>query len=504
MPAPAYLLGIDVGRTGLGLAVIDGTGAVAASSRRAFGNAPGEPVDPQDWWRAARTGIKELLRKGGLDADRIRAVGLTGDSHAFAACDKDGKSLCPTVLGPDARAEETTAEIVRLIGPRNLANLTGGIASTSSTAAKLVWLKAAEKRVWHDLAWILPAKDFIRFRLTGVAATDACDASATLLFNPKTRAWSKQIATALGIDVAWLPPVVIATAMTGRITDAAAKECGLAPGTPVVGGAGHAAAVAVAAGAMAPGTALIELGAVGAVLVAAAAEAGRDTSGRLRVSCHAAVGRAAHEAVGVAGSEGLDWLMDTVLASESAQARRNQRDPYEILAELAAEVAPGAEGCLYVPAGRGPGGFLGLKPGIGRGHLVRAAYEGGALAARSVLDAAAAAGTPIDRVIAAGPGAVGNLWPQILADVLDRAVDVAPVVESAAAGAAMLSAPAVGVHKTMDAAIQAMVRRHGPLQPRKAAAANYATLIPRHRRIADGVAGDIPANEPAAAAETSA
>lgn len=497
MTTPAFLLGIDVGRTGLGIVVLDGNGAVAASSRRAFGQATGEPIDPQEWWRAARTGIKELLRKGGLDANQIRAVGVSGDSQAFAACDKDGKSLCATVLGSDPRAEETAAEVARLIGPRNLANISGGGASAASTAVKLVWLKANEKRVWHDLGWILPAKDFLRFRLTGVAATDACDASSTLLFNPKTRAWSKQVAQTLGIDVAWLPPVVAATAMTGRITDAAAKECGLAAGTPVIGGAGHAAAVAVAAGAMAVGTAVVELGAVGAVLVAAG-EANRDLSGRLRLSCHIAPGRSAHEAIGIAGAEGLDWLMETVLASEAAQARRNQRDPQEVLAELASEVAPGAEGCLYVPSGRGPGGFLGLRPGIGRGHLVRAAYEGGALAAREVLDAVAAGGTPIDRVIAAGTGASGNLWPQILADVLDRAVDVAPVAEAAAAGVAILAAPAVGVHKTLEIAVQAMVRRHGPLQPRKSAAAGYTALIQRHRRIVGGIAGDLPpAAEPA-------
>lgn len=496
MTAPAYLLGIEVGRSGLGMAVLDGTGAVAASARRTYGGAPGEPVDPMDWWRAVRTGVKELLRKANLPAERIRAVGLSGDSSGFAICDKEGRSLCSTVLGPDARAEVAAGEFSRAVGPRNLANLTGGIATSASTAAKLAWLRANEKRAWHDLAWILPAKDFIRFRLTGVAATDACDASATMLFNPKTRAWSKQLAQTLGIDLGWLPPIVAGTAMTGRITDAAARECGLTPGTPVVGGAGHAAAVAIAAGVAAPGTALVELGSVGAVLVACP-DAPRDSSGRLRVSCHAIAGRSILEAGGVAGADGLDWLLDTVLIAEAAQARRAGRDPYEVLAELAAEVPPGAEGCLYLPAGRMPGGFLGLRGGIARGHLVRAAFEGGAMQARESLAAAVAAGHAVDRVIAAGPGATSNLWAQILADVLDRAVEVAPTVEAAAAGAAILATPAVGVHKTLEAALQAMVRRHGPLQPRRSATEAYATIIPRHRQLAQALAGDA---VPAAAA----
>jgi xylulokinase len=499
MPAPAFLLGIDVGRTGLGLAVLDGTGAVVASSRRAFGNAPGEPIDPLDWWRSARTGIKELLRKAELDPDRIRAVGLSGDSHGFAVVDKAGRSLAPTVLGPDRRAEAAAAEFARLVGPRNLANLTGSSASTQSTAAKLLLLKSAEKRAWHDLGWVLPAKDFIRFRLTGVAATDACDAAATLLWNPKTKAWSKQLAQVLGLDLALLPPVVAGNAMTGRITDAAAKECGLATGTPVVGGAGHAAAVAVAAGVTAAGCALVELGALGAVMVAAD-EPGRDAGGRLRLSSLAGSGRAALEAVGVAGADGIDWLLEAVLPSEAAQARRNGRDPYEVLAELAAEVPPGADGCLHAPGGRGPAAFTGLRSGIGKGHLVRAAFEGGALAARAAIEAAVAAGAPVDRVIAAGPGAAANLWPQILADALDRAVEVAPAAESAAAGAAILAAPAVGVHKSLEAAVQVMVHRHGPLQPRKSAAAGYGELYERHRRLCAGLSGEVTAAEAVAEA----
>ncbi|MEK7412834.1 MAG: FGGY family carbohydrate kinase, partial [Planctomycetota bacterium] len=346
----------------------------------------------------------------------------------------------------------------------------------------------------HDLAMILPAKDFIRLRMTGVAATDACDATATLLFNPKARAWSKQLAQSLGLQLDWLPPIVAGTAMTGRITDAAARECGLSAGTPVVGGAGHAAAMAVAAGVLATGSAAVELGSVGSMLIATA-DSQRDTSGRMRSSCHAVANRWSLEAAGVAGSEGLDWLLDTVLASESAQARRNQRDPYEILSELASEVVPGADGCLYLPGGQGPAGFLGLRPGIGRGHLVRAAFEGGALATRMAIESAVAAGVTVDRVIAVGPGAAGNLWAQILADVLDRSVEVASVTEAAAAGAAILCTPAVGVHKSLESAVQAMVRRHGPLVPRRAATEAYATLIPRHRRLSVAMLGNATAAE---------
>src|SRR6478609_5009361 len=102
----------------------------------------------------------------------------------MVALDRDGKAMCSSVLGPDPRAQPYVEQLLKQIGARNFLNLASGAPTTSSAAAKLLWLRDHEKRVWHDLAHLLPTKDFIRFRLCGTFATDAFDASATLLFNP--------------------------------------------------------------------------------------------------------------------------------------------------------------------------------------------------------------------------------------------------------------------------------------------------------------------------------
>ena len=489
MPSPTFVLGCDLARGGLGLAILAGDGSVVHAMRRAYAGDSGEEHavgDPLDWWRAARTGIKELLRRAKLKPDQIRAIGVTGDD-ACVLIDREGKSLVPASLGADPRALSSIEELHKAIGARTLLNLTGGTATSAATAVKLIAMRALEKRAWHDLHQVLGAKDFLRFKLTGTLATDATDAAATLLFNPKSRTWSKQVLSLLGFQPEWFPPIADGKSLSGRVTESAARDTGLAAGTPVVTGAGHAAALALACGVAGPGPAVVELGGRGDIFLTTA-ESGRDPVGRLSSSCHTVAGVWALAAKDLAGSAGIDWLLASVLPAEAAQARRNQRDPLDLLAELASEVPPGTEDLLYLPAAPGQiGGFLGLDTRHGRGHLARAVLEGGALAVRRAIDQLTELKRAPDKVLVTGPGAGNHLWCQILADVLDRPVQAFSAQESAATGVAVLASVAVGVHKTLDDACAKVTKLRHSFQPRKAATDAYLAVAPRAARLAAAV-----------------
>lgn len=488
MAAPAYVLGIDVARSGLGLVVLTSDGSAVAYLRRAYGGSHGSPTDPQDWWRAARTGIKELLRRAALRPEQIRSIGLTGD-EAIVALDAEGRALSPAVLGIDPRCQAQVDTLGKTVGAKTLANLASGAASTSSGVSKLLWLRDTEKRAWHDLAHVLPAKDFLRYRLTDQFVTDAGDACATLLCNPRTRSWSKQLLGLLGFQPEWLPSVAHGPAISGRVTDAAARDAGLQAGTPVAVGASHAAAVAITAGAIAPGTSMVELGNDGAVFTPLA-EAARNAPGRLMATCHALSGIWALLATDCASSAGLDWIMEQVMPSEVAQARRNQREPLDLLAEMAAEVPPGADGLLFIPCGgrAGPGGFLGLEQRHSRGHLVRAVLEGGALACRRTLAQIGELAKPSQHIVAAGPGAANHLWCQVLSDALDCPVSGVAVPEPAAYGAAILAAVAVGIFKNVEDGCTRISQHRTAFQPRRAASDTYAQLAERAGRLPEAIA----------------
>lgn len=481
MAAPAFFLGIDVSRSGLGLALVSGDGSLIEPLRRAYGSEDG-PGDPQDWWRATRTGIKELLRRTKLRPEQIRCIGVTGD-EACVAIDRAGKVLCPATLGPDPRAEAAAKQYQARAGTRNLLNLAGAIATSSAMASKLHWLRENEKRVWHDLRFALSAKDFIRFRLTEAIATDACEAGSTLLFNPRTRSWSRQLMALLEINPEWLPPVTGAQTLAGRVTESAARESGLTAGTPVVTGAGHAAAIAIATGSTGPGSGVIELGGQGSLFVPVA-EAPRELQGRLAVTCHALPGSWALAASELASSAAIDWLAEHITPSEASAARRAGRDPLDALSELAAEIPPGSDGLMFLPPTNGfPGGLIGLARQHGRGHLVRAVMEGGALACRQLMSILAELHRAPAQMAIAGPGAASPLWCQILADVLDRDLRAVPVPEAAAVGVATVASCAVGTHKAIEDAVKRMVKAHQIFHPRKAAVGAYANEAPILARL---------------------
>lgn len=491
MAATAFLLGIDVARAGLGLAVVAGDGTVVESLRRAYGGDPDQPADPQDWWRAARTGIKELLRRAKLRPDQIRCIGVTGD-EAAVLISKDGRALCPTTLGADPRITAEVDQLISRVGARNLLNLAGGPASTTATAPKLMWIRQNEKRVWHDCHQVVSAKDFLRFRLTETFGTDANDAVSTLLFSPRSRTWSRQLATLLEIPSDWLPPIGNGQAIAGRVTESAAKDSGLSAGTPVVTGAGHGAALAIACGVLAPGSAVIELGGSGAFF-APSAEPLKEVQPRLISSCHTLAGMWGLSASELAGSTALDWMTEHLLSSEVSAARRAGRDPLEVLAELAAEVQPGADGLLHMPPVPGfPGALVGLNRRHGRGHLIRAALEGGALACRQALLLFCELRRAPDHLFVAGPGANSNLWCQIMADALDRTLHAVPVPEAPAVGAAILASTAVGIHKTIEDACAKMVKAKPIYHPRRAAVDAYASLVTNIARLQTALHPPVP------------
>ena len=483
MAPPAYFLGIDVARHGLGLVVLSGEGQQVAALHRSYGG-QAAAQDPQDWWRAARTGIKEILRRADLRPEQIRCIGVTGESDGMVTLAKDGKVLHPSTMGADPRVEGQIDLLNRTVGSRNLLNLASGPAHNGATAVKLLWLRETEKRVWHDLGVVLAPKDFLRYRLCETLVTDASDAAATLLFNPKTRAWSKQLITLLDFNANWLPAIHSGQLIAGRVTSTAAREAGLQAGTPVVTGGGHASAAAIAAGVLSPGAALVELGGSAGLFVPTG-EAVRDPSARLAMSCHCLAGTWALSATHLASAEPIEWLQEQVFPSEVVHARRNQRDPLEPLTELASEVPPGSDGLLYLSPNQSPraSGFIGLNARHGRGHLVRAVLESAALAVRQALGVLSDLKRAPEEVVATGPGAANTLWCQILADVLDRPINAIAIPEGPATGAAILASSAVGLYKTVQDACSHMVKAKTTFQPRSAATGVYLELAPVLARV---------------------
>ena len=311
------------------------------------------------------------------------------------------------------------------------------------TGPALQWLAEHEPASLGAARWVLLAKDWVRLRLTGEAATDPSDASGTVLAG-RDGAWDAGLVAALGLDPACLPPVLASDAVAGHLTARAADALGLPPGVPVATGAGDTLAAALGTGLLEEGVAQLSIGSSAQVVVARAAWPG--FSPHLNVYRSASpAGRppwcrlAAMQNGGLAidwarGALGLGWDQAFALAF----APGAERSEAVFLPYLTGERTPWMD-----PHVRGA--WAGLSAGDGPGSLFRAALTGVALGIRAGLDALREDGAAVARLRLAGGGTVHPGWRQLLADVLGLPLDAVTCPHASGRGAALLGGLAAGV-----------------------------------------------------------
>ena len=515
-----HLLGIDVSTTGVKALLVDDRGTVVASETTPLTLSTPQPLwaeqQPDDWWRAAVASIRRVLARPGADAGAIVAIGLTGQMHGLVLLDEQGRPLRPAILWNDQRTGAECDEIRAAVGRDHLIEVTGNDALTGFTAPKLLWVRRHEPQVWSRARAMLLPKDYIRFRLTGILAMDKADGSGTLLFDLARRDWSAQIVRALGVPPEWLPPTHEGPEVTARISASACAETGLAAGTPVVAGGGDQSAGAVGVGAVEPGIVSTVLGTSGVVFAATGAPV-IEPAARLHAFCHAVPGRWHLMGVMLSAAGSLQWYRDTFAASV----------PFEQLIAEAADVAPGADGLVFLPYLTGErtphpdplarGALVGLTRRHGRAHVTRAVLEGVAFGLKDcfelIVDALRPAGLkpcPTDTLSAAaasdtsaaaaavgqgfslangitvrisGGGAKSALWRRIVASVLGVRVEQVTRAEGAAFGAALLAGVGAGVWPDVATACARTITVTGADEPDEAWRERYAQMHETYKEL---------------------
>jgi xylulokinase len=492
----AYLMGIDVGTTGLKALLTDSGGDVIASATAEYPMATPRPLwaeqNPQDWWQAAIAAIRQVLAEARISADEIAGIGLTGQMHGMVLLDAQGEVLRPCIMWNDQRTASQCAWIMDTVGRERFLALAMNPALPGFTAPKIIWTRENEPEVYARIAQVLLPKDYLRYRLTGVYATEVSDASGTVLLDVGQRRWSAEVLDKLGIPAAWLPRCVESITVTGEITREVAALTGLRAGTPVVGGGGDQASSAVGSGIVAPGLVSVTMGTSG-VVFAYTDTPSRDPQGRLHTFCHAVPGKWHVMGVTLSAGGSFRWLRDTLGQEEKSVAARSGIDPYEILTAEAANAPAGCEGLLFLPyltGERAPypdpnarGAFFGLTLRHDKRHLIRAVLEGVAYSLRDCLEIFRALGVPVQQVRAAGGGARSQVWRQVMADVFGTELVTINVTDSTAFGAALLAGVGTGVYPSVPAACAATVRIVERIAPNEANQALYNDYYPVYRSL---------------------
>ena len=384
-------LGIDFGTSAVKAVATDAAGRVIATACAPYPLLkPAQDraeQNPEDWWAALLAVCRDILSQ--VPPDRIAALGLSGQLNGIVLLDSAGAVLRPAMIWLDQRCGPELAELEAAFGER-LPNLTGSPASPIAVLPKLRWLMRHEAALMGRVRHLLQVKDYIMWRLTGVFVTEANEASATLMMDLASRAWSTELLAFAGIDAAWLAPIAASDQIAGHVLSAAAMETGLPEGLPVVPGSGDTGALAVGCGAYEPGVAAVTLGTAGHVVAAVPNGAPGQIPGLWRMA-HVSADRELWLGLIMAGGLSIAWLRDLV------SGLRGVPVTFEDLESLAAQAAPGSEGVVFLPFLEGAGtpwnapwlraGFVGLNVTHGAPALARSVYEGIAFNIRACIDA---------------------------------------------------------------------------------------------------------------------
>ena len=429
-------LGIDIGTSSVKAVLFDrDQKLVGQASQRLTVQRP-QPgwseQDPEAWWRAVEGTIGTLARDHGLKG--LRGIGLSGQMHGAVCLDHDDQVLRPAILWNDGRAMAECAEIEAAF-PRARA-VAGNIAMPGFTAPKIAWLRKHEPEIYGQIDTVLLPKDYVRFRLTGHHVSEMSDASGTYWLDVGARDWSDDLLEATGLTRAHMPRLVEGSAASGDLSPDLAARWGIDGTVVVAGGAGDNAAAACGVGVVRPGTAFVSIGTSGVLFVSNAAFS-PNTEGAVHAFCHAIPDTWHQMGVILSASDSLEWLARITgrSAADLAGAVGPVKAPSDVtfLPYLSGERTPHNEA-------RPSGAFVGLAQSHGPAELAQAVMEGVAYAFADCQRVLKDAGADFAAALAVGGGARSDTWLGIIANVLDRPLEIAADSDvGAALGAARLA-----------------------------------------------------------------
>lgn len=479
-----YFVGIDVSTTASKALVIDMQGNVIASQSHPHGLSTPRPLwseqDPDDWWKATSQALRDITAK--VPAERIAAIGLTGQMHGLTTLDEAGRPLRPAILWNDGRSGPQCQHLTEQIGAQKLWTIIGGRLQSSFTVTKLVWLRENEPEIYRQIRHILLPKDYARYKLSGAFVCDVADGSGISLMDIAKRTWSDELLAAWDIPRSILPELCESIDVSARVSEEAAAQTGLKAGTPIVGGAGDQPAGGVGNGIVEPGQVSLTVGTSGVAFVSARTYQPQP-NGALQHFCHAIPGAWFYMGVVLSAGGSYRWFIDELAQGKS----------YDELDRMAAGVPRGSGGLLFAPyltGERNPhpdplarGAFVGLTLRHGLAHMTRSVMEGVAFGMRDNVELLRELGLKPSEAVIGGGAANSPIWRQMMTDIMGIPLYTVNTTEGAALGAAILAAVGVGAYPDVPTACKEIVRKETITDPDPTGVAEYERLYPLYRDL---------------------
>ncbi len=449
----AFILAIDQGTTSSRAIVFDGDMKPVGAGQKEFTQiypASGwVEHDPEEIWESVVWSVKEALKKAKLKAADIAAIGITNQRETVIIWDKvTGKPIHNAIVWQDRRTAPLCAKLKKQGLEPKFTRKTGLLLDPYFSGTKITWLldkvKGARKRAEKGELLAGTIDTFLIWRLTGgnVHATDATNASRTLIYNIEKNVWDDELLKVLNIPSQLLPAVKDCADDFGFTDESLFGEA-----IPIRGVAGDQHAATIGQACFQPGMMKSTYGTGCFALLNTGADIVRSKNRLLTTIAYRLDGKTTYALEGsifIAGAA-VQWLRDglkTIAKAEDSGELAAAADPAQDVYLVPAFVGLGAP--HWDAEARGA--IFGLTRNSGPAEFARAALEAVAYQTRDLLDAMkkdwkGAAKT----VLRVDGGMVASDWTmQRLADILDAPVDRPTVLETTALGAAWLAGSKAG------------------------------------------------------------
>jgi len=453
-----HVLAIDQGTTSTRAIVFDATGRPVATAQKELPQIFPKPGwvehDPEEIWRATVEVCRAALAKAGLEARDLAGIGITNQRETTVVWDRaTGKPVHNAIVWQDRRTSDHCAELKKAGHEKMVSEKTGLLLDPYFCGTKIAWIlknvagaRAAAEKGALAFGTI---ECFLLWRLSGgkVHASDATNASRTLLLDIRKGAWDAELCKLLGVPPSMLPKVVDCA---GELGVATADVLG-AP-VPILGMAGDQQAATIGQVCIKPGMVKATYGTGCFALLNTGSIAVHSRSRLLTTIAYQLGGQRTYALEGsifIAGAA-VQWLRDglhVIAKSSDVEAVAKTANPEHGVYVVPAFVGLGAP---YWDA-EARGAILGLTRDSGPGEIAAATLDSVCYQTRDLVEAMRGDGAQIAELRVDGGMVVNDPLMQRLADTVGAPVERPKVTETTALGAAFLAGLQAGLWPSLDA-----------------------------------------------------
>ncbi len=478
-----YLMSIDAGTGSVRAVLFDELGTQVSIAQREWthhgeeGVAASMSFDTRANWQLVCECINESLTKARIDPSHVAALTASSMREGIVLYDKEGNELW-AVANVDARASAEVIEL-KLLSESIEEEFYRESGQTFALGAlpRLLWVKKHRSDIYEKTATISMISDWVLARISGVIATDPSNGGTTGIFSLSSRDWQSSQARRVGLRDDIFPPVYEPGTVIGEITAECADKTLLPKGCKVVMGGGDVQLGSAGLGVIRAGQSAILGGSFWQQIVNIDAATPPPADMSLRVNPHVIPHLSQAEGITFFSGLIMRWFRDAFCSQQVLEAAKRNIDPYALLEELAAEVPVGSYGIMPIFSDAMSYGkwyhaspsFLNLSLDPERCNIAsmfRSLQENAAIvSAINLENITAYSGMTGGSLTFAGGASKGWLWPQIVADVTGRQIDIPVVKEATSLGGAMVAGIAAGIYTDIEEAVSLLVRWERSVEP---------------------------------------